>query len=278
MKSKLHIKTHSLRWAVLFILGTYAPIVQGQIIYTDIDPDFTSAKIGDLYNLDLNNDQIVDFTLQSLLSSGDYLKIEGNPNGFNGIISFFPWESAPVPLENSSEVFNIPYSILYGYSVGYDVYGIFFASGCSNESGGCYFDWKDKNDRYLGLRFLINGLKHYGWARIEVTSPSEWIVKDYAYNATPNEAIITGEMVLSWEEANHKEVKIIVSHKNVSVYNLVDYSNYNLYALNGQKIIDGHLEKFDNKINFENLNSGLYVIELIAENSAFPIKRKVLIH
>ena len=39
------------------------------IIYTNIEPDFTSDNIGDSYNLDVNNDDIVDFTLSSINES-----------------------------------------------------------------------------------------------------------------------------------------------------------------------------------------------------------------
>ena len=40
-----------------------SPNIDSFIVYTDIDPDFKSENLNDSYNLDLNNDQIIDFTV-----------------------------------------------------------------------------------------------------------------------------------------------------------------------------------------------------------------------
>ena len=55
-------------------------------------------------------------------------------------------------------------------------------------------------NRYLGLKFVIHGKVHYGWARLSVTLGHHWQYGDvsatltgYAYETIPNKAIITGK-------------------------------------------------------------------------------------
>jgi hypothetical protein len=54
---------------------------------------------------------------------------------------------------------------------------------------------KGVEDRYLGLRFLIKGQVHYGWARLNVSFKNgafSGLVTGYAYETIPNKAITTG--------------------------------------------------------------------------------------
>jgi len=60
----------------------------------------------------------------------------------------------------------------------------------------CYGPWKQATNRYLGLKFMIQGKTHYGWARLNA-SCSYLIVTatltGYAYETIPNKSIITGD-------------------------------------------------------------------------------------
>ena len=50
--------------------------------------------------------------------------------------------------------------------------------------------------RYLGLKFLIRGKVHYGWARLNVTVGNSKItatLTGYAYETIPNNPIIAGK-------------------------------------------------------------------------------------
>jgi hypothetical protein len=59
--------------------------------------------------------------------------------------------------------------------------------------------WKNVKDRYLGLKFLIKGKTHYGWARLSVTVHRgstygiSAVLTGYAYETVPNKSIIAGE-------------------------------------------------------------------------------------
>ena len=52
------------------------------------------------------------------------------------------------------------------------------------------------NNRYLGLKFIIKGKIHYGWARLDVVAPppqTRATLIDYAYETIPNKPIIAGK-------------------------------------------------------------------------------------
>jgi hypothetical protein len=79
--------------------------------------------------------------------------------------------------------------------------GRLMASECGgplcNESG-TNGPWVDVSDRYLGLKFKIDGKYHYGWARLNVTvvkgafriTPT---LTGYAYETVPGKPIVAGD-------------------------------------------------------------------------------------
>ena len=56
--------------------------------------------------------------------------------------------------------------------------------------------WAETTRRYLGLKFIIQGQIHYGWARLNVTATIKGIygaISEYAYETVPNKPIRTGQ-------------------------------------------------------------------------------------
>lgn len=160
------------------------------IIYTDIEPDFTSETSDAAYELDLNNDNIVDYYLKGE-SDNNWLIIISNPISQNGIFSVEPWYTNTVALDEGYKIFTVT---SHPNGAHFATVSIFNIGECFGGGQGCSYDWKDKDDKYLGLRFIINEQIHYGWARLKVTSPAQWIIKDYAYNATPDSPILAGQV------------------------------------------------------------------------------------
>jgi hypothetical protein len=63
----------------------------------------------------------------------------------------------------------------------------------SDATGGQWFYTKH---RYVGLQFLIEGRKHYGWARVAVSLVNgaiEAVLTGYAYETVPNTPIVAGK-------------------------------------------------------------------------------------
>jgi hypothetical protein len=52
--------------------------------------------------------------------------------------------------------------------------------------------WVNTTNRYLGLKFVISGQTHYGWARVSVNSGLTGKLTGYAYETVPNTQIIEG--------------------------------------------------------------------------------------
>ncbi len=57
--------------------------------------------------------------------------------------------------------------------------------------------WRNVKNHYLGLRFVIQGKIHYGWARMTVivNHGIGGVLTGYAYETIPNKPIITGDII-----------------------------------------------------------------------------------
>jgi len=64
----------------------------------------------------------------------------------------------------------------------------FFSYPPYRSAGG---PWLNTTNRYLGLKFVINGQTHFGWARLSI-SDMEGNLTGYAYETVPNTPIIEG--------------------------------------------------------------------------------------
>jgi len=75
----------------------------------------------------------------------------------------------------------------------------YYADGTGG-SGTCAGKWSNVKNRYLGLKFSINGTTHFGWARLNVTCVTMFgnhkvtgVLTGYAYETIPNKPIVTGK-------------------------------------------------------------------------------------
>lgn len=158
---------------------------EAEIIYT---PAHTG--IGRFYFLDLNHDGISDFTLQATESCDE-----------NRCISWLGVYSAPQP---NAIAGNGWAAVLWpGDKIGpkrrsWGAIGIERASTSSNSRSGFQGAWanggKGFKNHYLGLKFLIDGRLHYGWARLTTTGgwPRAAVLTGYAYETIPGKAIVAG--------------------------------------------------------------------------------------
>jgi hypothetical protein len=75
----------------------------------------------------------------------------------------------------------------------------YYADGTGG-SGTCAGKWNNVKNRYLGLKFSINGTTHFGWARLNVSCVTHYgshkvsgLLTGYAYETIPNKPIVTGQ-------------------------------------------------------------------------------------
>lgn len=61
----------------------------------------------------------------------------------------------------------------------------------------CHGPWKEARDKYLGLKFEIDGEIHFGWARLSVSCvvphAARVLLTGYAYETVVGQPIVTGE-------------------------------------------------------------------------------------
>jgi hypothetical protein len=169
---------------------------EGKIVYTLAH---RVIAFGDIYKLDLNHDGITDFTLSQLLTGGhsffyNNLSVRSNSivvNASAGILAL----TSGVKVGSSRHFRDFaahPGNMLHCQPGNNNAYCLHTGPTSSN--------WANVTNRYLGLKFLINGETHYGWARltVKVKLQSNKVVitpllTGYAYETVPNTPIITGQ-------------------------------------------------------------------------------------
>jgi hypothetical protein len=177
-------------------LGAVAVPAQAQIVYTPCNTRMTLSIDGSYGNtpLDLNNDGIVDFSFVVFSygiggRSSQFLGIGRKVNG-NGVVG--------VKLEGQN---NITAAVLSpgtevgstdSFVDGADLVHIFEGTQGGYGSGG----WLPVEAGFVGLKLLINGEVHYGWALVKFPYPYGFrsgSIYGYAYENTPNKSIIAGK-------------------------------------------------------------------------------------
>jgi hypothetical protein len=169
-----------------------------KIIYT---PTTSQIFKGGFNGLDLNHDRIYDFRFP--VGSGSGCSTGGGCGGFASLrvgplqqgnqiweSSGYPWCAAALP--GSQKV---------GSSGNFHAGVLIMARATFHmrASGGwesC--PWETQNgEAYLGLKFIIKGKVHFGWARVAMIGPRLGgfppVLVGYAYETVANKPIITGK-------------------------------------------------------------------------------------
>jgi hypothetical protein len=159
-----------------------------RIVYTPADVTIKSR-----YILDLNHDGVAAFTLVNSA-------VNTTSGGFN---YFFVKPAIGNAVEGQTGKHRHPWALALkgGARVGYKQH---FAQGRATmatsygfwDGSGRGGYWLNVANRYLGLKFEIDGRTHYGWARLSVQASGTSITSTltgYAYETIPNEPIIAGK-------------------------------------------------------------------------------------
>jgi hypothetical protein len=175
---------------------------EAKVVYT---PANKAILYGDVLRLDLNNDGLADFYFYLFTSIG----AERGPSLFaSKRLQLTPLQSGDQilgagTLRNRVTASALPAGAHIGpkrkFSPGQHLmattnYGCTSTNGCRGSSGG---PWKEARKRYLGLKFVVKGKIHYGWARLTVDA--DWgkgiqaRLTGYAYETIPNKAIVAGK-------------------------------------------------------------------------------------
>ena len=181
--------------------------VEGKVVYT---PANLKIVFRDHVSLDLNHDGVTDFILSNtsysyIHGTASYLRVK--PSKGNAVVVEFRGRKqigaadlkAQVTIGPEKHFVNSNSEMMAGYGIAYATYTFRSFFGPWAHGG------KGVKNRYLGLKFVIRGHVHYGWARLTVPM---WVQRKrdivghltgYAYETIANKAIITGNKIESNE-------------------------------------------------------------------------------
>jgi len=261
-----------LQYGALSVAALGVTDAAGQIIYTDVDPDVTIA-VGETFSIDFNADALENMNLS-------------NPDGLaggNAALAFPSSGGAFVGFESGG--FQYPNLLAEGDAIdgasGYTAAGV---RGDLNYYGCAYSNsqWCDAVvDGYLGVRFddLVNGTTHYGWVRFDtdVNGSNLMVVKDFAYNSTPDEAILAGEGVLGISDNSFNNFSYYIDASNtLNLKSDLPFENVTIFSISGQQVIDQKLSSNENTVSISDLQQGIYIarVSIEGKTKSFKIIKK----
>ena len=171
-----------------------APFADAKVVYTPTQVNLTRPH--SFYQLDLNHDGVVDFTLANAVTTNTdqffWQLFLGVPTG-NAVVGTFVYHGFPIDPRPMRAGSKIGPGLNFYKSRGV-LATVYYGGGGLSIRG----EWPDLNDRYLGLKFQINGETHYGWARMNVLVNTTKLavfsrLTGYAYETDANTPIIAGQ-------------------------------------------------------------------------------------
>ena len=174
---------------------------EAEIIYT---PANVTIGPNQEYGLDLTGNGTVDFTIRDRFFSyttifatfslfvkhpprgnavAAHLAFGGYAHG--GVHHFAYALNSGLPISQQAPHFSVARATMT-WNCQCDAGGFFAGSWLARPSG------QGLSNRYLGLKFMINGQVHYGWARLSISYGSA-VLTGYAYETIPDQGLNAGQ-------------------------------------------------------------------------------------
>lgn len=259
--------------------------LSAQIIYTDVNPDVVLTYTGNPGTSSFDVDFDGDGTQEVILNNSGY-----------GVTDFFIYSSLMLDRAVRSEFYLTsnysPYAVALNFGdsikandsnwVDNNTYFNQFISTQNYTTLAIYSYWAGQNDKYLGVRFeTISGQTHYGWIRMSLNAKADsLVIKDFAYNNTPNQLILAGDFSTSINaplESNNPEINIF---ENILFVNLAEQTAQegSIEVINsiGQRVYQGVITNPSMQIPLESLPKGIYIVQINMQTRS--LTRKVYIH
>jgi hypothetical protein len=238
----------------------------GQVTYTDVDPDVV-LNVGEEFIVDFVGTGATEFTVN-------------NPSGLAGGNAAIVFPSSGGAFAGfTSGGFEYPNLLAMGDVIdgasGFTTDGV---RGDLNYYGCAYSNSQwcgDVNDGYLGVKFQFMGNTHYGWARLDtdVNGDNLIVVKDFAFELTPDTAISAGDMGLGNNDAQFQGFNYFVDANkvlNLSATSAID--NVTIYNVLGQQVINRAIDGTSAVIDLAAQQSGLYLVTVTIEGAQKTVK------
>jgi hypothetical protein len=298
MKSKL--KHYSALAASVVALDASA-----QVVYTNIN-DTTLVNNGDYFDIDLNNDGIKEGRIEFIDYSNTYysglisISVQGaevdslvnaSVNVINSVLGTTTTSSSSTyvvaPLNLNANINNNlnnwasgPASTTSTYSSVFNgilIGGKALINSPSLTSTASVGQFPGNGDKFLGVKFTVGTSTHYGWLRLDMSTNADSItIKDFAYQATPNTAILAGDtgtaVGLSKQELNNKLDYFAANGKIKINSELTSNSVLSIYDLSG-KLFQSEMIGNQNEVGIQGNLEGIYIVEI--RNSTGVTRKKL---
>ena len=182
-----------LKIILLFSLLLCFSRTNAAIIYTDI-ADLTMASDGTI-DIDFNNDGTLEFQFTDHANNEDpievYIMFNDAPTMYNtpdhGFIMIGDFNNG-----GGDEIAGLAINTSINSTSNFFNNGV---DGFLDPSWAFLDPFPTNVDTYIGATFKLDANTHYGWIRIHWDGAGTFIIKDYAYEDTPDATILAGAMV-----------------------------------------------------------------------------------
>jgi hypothetical protein len=168
-----------------------SPIAEAQVVYT---PSWIPIIPHSAAALDLNSDGMTDF----LFSANN--QCSTTSRGHCSTLRVIPQNASNAIWGTNSSASALASGVSIGsggkLQAGHEFMGNARYSIVSDRYGSAG-QWRQTTRAFLGLKFMIQGQIHFGWARLNVTATNGAMyaaITGYAYESQPNTPIRTGQM------------------------------------------------------------------------------------
>ena len=180
-----------------------APALCAEIVYTPTNKVVGVVSGASRLPIDLNNDGVADLSISAYnflsFSSGDHIIRDLDALGLRGNQIRVVEGDLAVPAVTGQAIG--PGSALTGFATGAVMAYSRFSGGDGSTFSASKGLWFNTTNRYLGVKFAIEGEIHYGWARFNASAGYAKLT-GYAYETVPNKPIPAGVFETAPEESN----------------------------------------------------------------------------
>ncbi len=266
---------------------TFYRVTDGQIIYTDVDPDIVVNSFDAFLDIDNNG-------------SSDFEIIREELGYFNtsNIICYSPilFEGHCIDASNSfigNEIEGLK-DIVYALDTGY----LINSQADLTKDAWQYItvkfrelscisyepiepwnypnigSWVNHDEAFIGVKFRGDNFDcfHYGWIRCEVSdSLDQMTIMDYAYNSDCGEGLFAGTLTSGSNEIDSPLNNVSIVYEGNNPYVIINENllgvTCNIFNVSGQIIKSFILEKTKTQINNNLLATGIYFLNIQSEKS-----------
>lgn len=271
---------------------------QGQINYTDLDPDESVFPLG-AFDVDMDDNGDVDFTFSittftipdffytvsagTVFYDGLFNVMKIYPAPGNGVVAY-PISTTGGATLAYAEALNAGQEIDGGAAIytnsniymGAFVSVVGYPAPGSNYQFYAFGAWPDKTNKYVGVKFEGDGNEYYGWVRCTVNDADlEVVLIDYAYNGSPEAMIEAGQMPTAINTLNPDAMQVYSNGNMIYISDIQIQSSatVQVYDVQGKQVFNGNLDLNGMQIGLDNTATGVYTVRIATEDDAHYVKQ-----